>query len=156
MLQNSNFRVSEKAMISFPANDYQQQLIVASLDDFTPNAALPNFMGGQFGPTPESWKQEVIAFLCANIECGLIEATHRPEIATDRDIHALRSLLTEGDVENDIPVDILWNALYFNGTDKLKVMLEAVNMRCWEAVTLGPNLHLIADLENLYKGCARN
>lgn len=156
MLQNSNFRVSEKAMISFPASDYQRQLIVASLDDFTPNAALPNFLGGQFGPTPESWKQEVIAFLCANIECGLIEATHRPEIATRRDIHALRSLLTEGDDGNHIPVDILWNTLYFNGTDKLKVMLEAVNIRTWDAVTLASNLQLIADLENLYKDCARD
>ncbi len=142
-------------MFSFPADDYQRQLIVASLDDFTPNAVLPNFLGGQFGPTPENWRQEVIAFLCVNIECGLIEATHRPEIAAHRDIQALRALLTEGDIDKNIPVEILWNVLYFNGTDKLKGIIEAVNMRTWDAVSLAPNPSLIANLSDLYKGYGR-
>lgn len=128
---------------------------MASLDDFTPNAVLPNFSGGQYGPAPERWKQEVIAFLCANIGCGLIEATHRPEIAARRDVLALRNLLTDGDVENHIPVDILWDFLYFNGTDKLKVMLEEINLHTWDAVSLAPNANLIVNLTALYKDCTR-
>jgi len=50
-------------MFAFPSAEYQQQLIVGSLDDFTPNAALPNYIGGQFGRQVEAWKGAVIDFL---------------------------------------------------------------------------------------------
>lgn len=154
MWLSSNFPASEKQMFLFPANDYQQQLIVAALDDFTPNAALPNFFGGQYGSNPEAWKQAVLDFLCINLKCGLIDATHRPEISHRRDVQALRDILTQGDMENGLPADIIWDALYFNGTEKLIAMLEGVNMRTWDAVALDPDPRLIAELTNLYERSA--
>jgi hypothetical protein len=141
-------------MFAFPSAEYQQQLIVASLDDFTPNAALPNYLGGQFGAQAEAWKCGVIDFLCINVKCGLIEATHRPEVADRRDVLALRKLLKDGDEKNHMPVDILWNALYFNGTVKLSALLDKEGMRTWEAVKLGPHPDLISKLVELYKNFA--
>ncbi|GJH25509.1 hypothetical protein [Caballeronia novacaledonica] len=141
-------------MFSFPAHDYQQQLIVAALDDFTPNAALPNYFGGQYGSNPEVWKQAVLAFLDINLRCGLIEATHRPELSQGSDRHVLEVLLTQGDADNGLPVDIVWDALYFNGTEELNLMLEGVNMRTWDSVSLAPNSRLIAELTSLYESNA--
>ena len=43
-------------MFDFPEIAFQRQLIIASLDDFTPNAALPNVHGGQYGLSVELWK----------------------------------------------------------------------------------------------------
>jgi hypothetical protein len=141
-------------MLLFPANDYQQQLIFAALDDFTPNAALPNLFGGQYGSNPDAWKQAVLEFLCINLKCGLIEATHRPEISQRRDVPALKDILTKGDMENGLPVDIAWDALYFNGTEMLIAILESVNMRTWDAVALGADPRLIAELTSLYESSA--
>ncbi|TKC81420.1 hypothetical protein FAZ69_27700 [Trinickia terrae] len=141
-------------MFSFPANDYQQQLIVAGLDDFTPNAALPNFWGGQYGANPEVWKQAVLDFLCINLRCGLIEATHRPEISQHRDVQALKVILTQGDMENGLPADIVWDVLYFNGTEMLNAMLEGANMRTWDALALGPDSRFITELTSLYERSA--
>jgi hypothetical protein len=138
-------------MFVFPSADYQQQLIVASLDDFTPNATLPNYLGGQFGSQADAWKHAVIDFLCVNVKCGLIEATHRPEIAERHDASMLRKLLNDGDEKNKLSVDVLWNALYFNGTKKLSKFLADENMRTWEAVKLEPHPHLISKLIELYK-----
>jgi len=138
-------------MFPFPSADYQQQLIVANLDDFTPNAALPNYLGGQFGSQAEAWKHAVIDFLCVNVKCGLIEATHKPEIAERRDVSMLRKLLNDGDEKNHMPVDVLWNTLYFNGTKKLSEFLDEEIMRTWEAVKLEPRPYLISKLIELYK-----
>jgi hypothetical protein len=139
-------------MFTFPKDDYQRQLIVASLDDFSPNATLPNFQGGQFGEDPNSWRSAVVDFLCANLQCGLIEATHRPDITESRNVVALREVLAEGDEVRNIPVDILWDVLYFNGSEKLSELLERLNLRTWDAVTRDTDSTLIAELTDLYKG----
>lgn len=137
-------------MVKFPANDYQKQLIVASLDDFTPNAALPNFSGGQHGTNPKIWRRAVVEFLCVNLRCGLIEVTHRPEISKRRDVQLLKIILTQGDTERDLSADIIWDVLYFNGTRLLSVMLEDMNMSTWDALSAPPNSRLTAELYRLY------
>ncbi|WP_169746773.1 hypothetical protein [Paraburkholderia terrae] len=156
MLLSSNFPASEEPMFSFPADSYQRQLIVAALDDFTPNAVFPDFFGGQYGANPGVWKQAVMDFLCINLRCGLIEATHRPELSQRRDVRALEVLLTQGDIENGLPTDIVWDALYFNGTEKLNALLEGIGMRTWDAVARGPDSRLISELTNLYANSANS
>ncbi len=69
--QNLNSRNCELYMFDFPEIAYQRQLIVASLDDFTPNAALSHVHGGQHGPNVELWKYSVVNFLWINVKCGL-------------------------------------------------------------------------------------
>lgn len=137
-------------MSSFAAIDYQRQLIVASLDDFTPNAALPHLSGGQFGSTSDAWKRAVIDFLCINVRCGLIEATHRKEISTGGDVRRLKEILLNGDSDQLIDADVLWNVLYFNATSKLIQILERLNLRSWEAAKLDVDARFIAELDDLY------
>lgn len=151
MLRSSNFRVSESNVMNFPESDYQRQLIVASLDDFTPNATLPNFLGGQFGATPENWRRAVVNFLCLNVNCGLIEATHRPEISAHDSARFLAELLSNGDVGNNIPVDVLWDVLYFNGTGELKKIVESVGMCSWNSISSPPNRDFVGKLTEIYE-----
>jgi hypothetical protein len=137
-------------MTSFPEIDYQKQLVVSGLDDFCPNAALPHLYGGQFGSTSDAWKRAVIDFLCINVRCGLIEATHRKELSTGGDVRRLKEILLNGDSDQLVDADVLWNALYFNATSKLIQILERLNLRSWEAVQLDVDAHFIAELDDLY------
>ncbi|MBN3762449.1 hypothetical protein [Burkholderia sp. Ac-20365] len=131
--------------------DYQRQLIASCLDDFSPNAALPHVYGGQYGQSPEMWKRAVVEFLCVNVRCGLLEATHRKDISTDDDsVLSLENLLTNGDTENQLDAEIVWNAMYFNSTCKLDEILERFNLRTWDALNFGLNHALIAELKKLY------
>ncbi|MBJ9660670.1 hypothetical protein [Burkholderia gladioli] len=118
----------------FSAIDYQRQLIVASLDDFSPNATLPNYCGGQDGENPEIWRQAVVEFLCVNIELGFIEATHRPEIRAGCDVGKIESMLLNGDEAYGIDASVLWDVLYFNGTERLVDVVEKFNLRNWDCV----------------------
>ncbi|MEM5436545.1 hypothetical protein [Paraburkholderia diazotrophica] len=137
-------------MSSFSEIDYQRQLIVSSLDDFTPNAALPNVYGGQFGGSTDMWKRAVIEFLCVNVKCGLIEAIHRKELSANEGAHRLKNILICGGDENHIDMDIVWNALYFNSTPRLDEILERLNMRTWEALKLDLSGTFIAELKDVY------
>jgi hypothetical protein len=118
----------------FSAIEYQRQLIVASLDDFSPNSTLPNYLGGQYGLSSEIWRQAVVEFLCINVKCGFIEATHRPEIHTGYDIQQLEDMLLNGDRAKNIDSLILWNGLHFNGTTNLIEMVEKFDLRNWSCV----------------------
>jgi len=130
MLRSLNFLASEKCMKYFSGIDYQRQLIIASLDDFSPNAALPNFRGEGTDET-EVWRQAVIEFLCINVKHGFIEATHYPEIRVGYDINKLEDILINGDKKNHIDPVIVWNTLYFNGTSDLINIVEKFNLREW-------------------------
>ncbi|MEH6461365.1 hypothetical protein, partial [Chitinimonas sp. JJ19] len=58
-------------MLNFDAA-FQSQVIVAALDDFTPNAVLPNLHGGQYGDSPGAWREAVIEFIRSMLSAGLI------------------------------------------------------------------------------------
>ncbi|MFP3586443.1 hypothetical protein SCB29_22665 [Paraburkholderia sp. SIMBA_055] len=137
-------------MNSFHEIDYQRQLITAGLDDFSPNAALPGVYGGQFGQNPDMWKREVIEFLCVNVRCGLLEATHRKDISGNDGARLLADLLTNGDKDNHFDTDIVWSATYFNSSRKLDEILERLNLRTWDALELGLNIALITEIKELY------
>lgn len=130
--------------------DYQRQLIIAGLDDFTPNATLANFCGGQYGLEKDRWKSAVIEFICINFHCGLIELTHRPDMSRARDTKALKNLLILGDIENDVDTNILWDSLYFNGTQYLVDVLIKSNLYGWEFLRDDVNERLTDFLKEIY------
>ncbi|CAM2156115.1 hypothetical protein PT2222_360057 [Paraburkholderia tropica] len=90
-------------------------------------------------------------FLCLNVNCGLIEATHRPEISAHDSARFLAELLSNGDVGNNIPVDVLWDVLYFNGTDELKKIVESVGMCSWNSISSPLNRDFVGKLTEIYE-----
>ena len=130
--------------------DFQRQLIAASLDDFTPNATLSDFCGGQYGSEPDVWKSAVIDFLCTNLRYGLVEVTHRPDISATRDITALKGLLLDGDVEKGLDSAVMWDALYFNGTKALIELIDRSGLHSWESLDRPENRELTALLKKVY------
>ena len=135
----------------FSAIDYQNQLVVASLDDFSPNATLSAYLGGQDGGNYDVWHQAVIEFLCVNIKAGFIEATHRPEIRAGYDVQKLESMLLNGDGAKNMDSLTLWNVLYFNGTEKLIKSVEEFNLRSWNCANLDKECEgFVGFLKNAY------
>jgi hypothetical protein len=130
--------------------DYQRQLIIASLDDFTPNSTLGGFCGGQYGANADCWRSAVINFLCKCFYFELIELTHRSGINERHDVSALRNLLIYGDVENGMSVDVLWNALYFNGTKKLIEAVQSCGLHGWGFVKDQENSEFIGFLKKIF------
>lgn len=118
-----------KAMKSFPELDYQKQLVYASLDDFTPNASLPDYKGGQFGQSNLAWRSAVVDFLCVNVASGLIVPVHREDLGPGQ-TSALRILLNGNGARGE-DVEIVWNTLFFVGTALLIDILGRFNMRDW-------------------------
>src|SRR5471030_567613 len=135
----------------FSAIDYQNQLIIASLDDFSPNATLSTYRGGQDGGSYDVWHQAVIEFLCVNIKLGFIEATHRPEIRAGYDVQKLENMLLNVDEATNLDASILWNVLYFNGTKKLIETVEKFNLRSWNCAHLDKESEdFVGFLKNAY------
>ncbi|MEX3972022.1 hypothetical protein [Paraburkholderia caribensis] len=137
-------------MFDFPEIAYQRQLIVASLDDFTPNATLSHVHGGQYGPNVQLWKNSVVNFLWINVRCGLLEGTHRKDISERKDSDFLKEILINGDPTIGLDAEILWNALYFNSTEKLDEMLDKFQLRDWGALGFETNQLFISELKVLY------
>lgn len=137
-------------MPSFPEIDYQKQLVVSGLDDFSPNGALSHVHGGQFGSNPDLWKQAVVDFLCVNVRTGILEGTHRKEISGESGAILLQNLLNFGDKKNNMDAEILWNVLYFNATPKLAKMLSSFHLDSWDAFNQGVNQGFIESLKDIY------
>jgi hypothetical protein len=138
-------------MKSPSALDLQRQLITASLDDFTPNAALPDFCGGQYGPEATQWRSAVVDFLCTSLRCGLIELTHKPDVSMKRDVNALKRLLLDGDAEKGLDSAVVWDALYFNGTQELVDLMEKFGLRSWESLNGKEHSGLAESLKSIYE-----
>ncbi|WP_133117894.1 hypothetical protein [Burkholderia ubonensis] len=137
-------------MNAFPEIDYQKQLIVSGLDDFSPNAALSQVLGGQFGSNSELWRQAVIEFLCINVRANLLECTNRKEISGDAGAILLRELLNFGDKKNNIDSEIIWNVLYFSATQNLECMLNKFQLNSWDSLNQGVNFNFIKALREIY------
>jgi hypothetical protein len=140
----------QATMTSFPELDYQKQLVVSAPDDFSPNAALSQLHGGQFGLTPELWKQAVVNFLCINVQSGLLEGTHRKEISGEAGANFLHNLLNFGDRKNNIDAEIFWNILYFNATPKLAQMLTSFHLDNWDVLGQRVDDRLMESLKEIY------
>lgn len=138
------------SMNTFPEIDYQKQLIVSGLDDFSPNAALSRVFGGQFGPNPELWRQAVIEFLCINVRANLLECTNKKEISGGAGVDLLREMLNFWGRKNNMNVEVMWNALYFSVTKKLELVLNAFQLNDWDSLRRDVNFDFIKSLSAIY------
>lgn len=121
-------------MLDFDVN-VQKQLVVAVLDDFCPNAALPHLHGGQFGSTPNLWRDAVVQFLSESLTTGLIEVLPTAQRYSQKSAAEVRRLLIEGDIENGLGLELVWQVIYFQGTGKLRAMLEECQLDSWDAMS---------------------
>ncbi|WP_423761291.1 hypothetical protein [Burkholderia sp. NLJ2] len=137
-------------MNTFSEIDYQKQLVVSGLDDFSPNGALSQVLGGQFGSTPELWRKAVIDFLCINVRVGMLECVHRKEISGESGAILLRELLDFGDRENNFDVEVIWNVLYFSATPELVAVLRKFNLNDWGSIGAGINRQFMEYLNGVY------
>lgn len=114
--------------------DYQRQLIIANFDDFSPNAVFPEYCGGQYGSFHDEWGRRVIDFLCVNVQCNFIEPINFSDLLGNRGVDSLRNLLTNESDCSDVGKDVIWNALYFSGTERLAVVMRNFGLNGWDAV----------------------
>ncbi|MCA8118876.1 hypothetical protein LGN07_09130 [Burkholderia cepacia] len=137
-------------MNEFSEIDYQKQLIVSGLDDFSPNATLPYIFGGQFGSSPEKWRAAVIEFLCINVRVGLLECVNRKDISGENGGMILRGLLNFGDKERSMDAEVVWNILYFSSTPNMDGILQSLDLNSWGALNQGVNHQFCEILRGLY------
>jgi hypothetical protein len=128
-------------MLDFGVN-VQQQLIVAALDDFCANAALPHLYGGQFGDTPNLWRAAVVQFLSESLTAGLVEVLPGEVRYRQKGAIEICRLLTEGDIENGLSSDEVWQVIYFQGTEKLRGILKEFQLDNWDAMKTEVSMHL--------------
>lgn len=138
---------------NFVAKYYQRQLIYGGIEDFTPNATLPNLYGGQFGATPHIWKSAVIEFLSINIDCGLLSVVAYPNQPSVIDGAAIKEFLWYGDESRGLSVDLVWDVLFFSGTNKLRDILHSFGLRNWDAFSRSENKEFIASIKGIYASC---
>ncbi|WEF34259.1 hypothetical protein [Pseudoduganella chitinolytica] len=122
--------------------DIQRQTIALGLEDFSPNAMLPNVCGGQYGRSPEDWREDVVAFVYYMLKAGLIAPIAGIEGYQNKDANELRKILQEGDAENGFDVDLVWDIIHFFGTPGLTRLLQECELYGWDALDseLSPSL----------------
>lgn len=122
--------------------EIQRQVVALGLDDFSPNAMLPNLYGGQYGITPEKWRKNVVEFVGSMLEAGLIAAIPGIEAYQEKNADEITRILTEGDEGNGLDVDLVWDVIHFFGTQDLNVLLKTNGLNDWSALDaeLSPSL----------------
>ena len=123
-------------MIKFDI-EVQRQIISVGLDDFTPNAMLPNVHGGQYGETPEKWRKDVISLTCCMLAAELISPIPGIENYQEKTSEEIRDLLQQGDLGNELDADLVWDVMHFFGTQKLLELLREFELNDWEATRSG-------------------
>ena len=116
----------------------QRQVISAALDDFSPNDTLEGLHGGQYGDSPDTWREAVIEFIESMLLTRLIAPLQGRENYKSKSAQEIRELLRQGDPGNGLDTDVLWDAMHFSGTDKLVELLQGMGLASWEAA--GGNL----------------
>ena len=140
--QNLNFLDSdEMKLIKFDI-DVQRQIIALGLDDFSPNAMLPNVHGGQYGASPEEWRKSVFLLACALMAAGLVSALPGREEYQAKSSEEIQTLLQNGDPKNGFDVDLVWDVIHFYGTEKLIMLLRKLDLNEWKAMQTGLSLPL--------------
>lgn len=128
-------------MIKFDI-EVQRQVISVGLDDSPPNAMLPKMHGGQYGETPEEWRKEVVSFAFCMLAAGLITPLPGIEGYQSKSSEEIRDILQQGDTENGLDVDLVWDVIHFSGTQKLLELLRIFQLNSWESMHSGLSLSL--------------
>jgi len=111
----------------------QRQLVSAVLDDFSPNDALPDSHGGQYGETPSVWRETVIEFVGAMLAAGLIAPLPGKDGYADKSPQEICDILRCGDPKGGLDAELLWDVIHFAGTEKLATMMREMGLATWEA-----------------------
>lgn len=123
-------------------SDVQRQIIAFGLDDFSPNAILPNVYGGQYGVTPWEWRESVVSLTCAMLAAGLVRPIDGIENYHGKSSDEIRNLLQVGDSKNGLDVDLVWDVIHFSGTEKLLQLLRKLELNDWDSMNAGMSLPL--------------
>jgi hypothetical protein len=112
----------------------QRQLIVAALDDFTPNGALPKVLGGQYGDSASLWREAVIDLVQDLLGKGLIKPLPGRQEYHLMSTSEIEGILRNGDRRNGFDVSLVWNVIVFQGTPKLRAVLDKAGLATWASL----------------------
>lgn len=93
--------------------------------------------GGQYGETPEEWRKDVISFACDMSAAGLVMPLPGIENYQGKSSAEIRDLLQQGDLENGLDADLVWDVIHFSGTQKLLELLRMFELNNWQATHSG-------------------
>lgn len=139
-------------MIKFDV-EIQRQIILAGLDDFSPNVMLPKIHGGQCGETPKEWRKEVVSFVFIMLAAGLIAPLPGVEGYQSKSSEEIIDILQQGDSENGLDVDLVWDVIHFSATQKLLELLRIFQLNTWESMHSELSLSLGKDLAEMNVVC---
>ena len=120
-------------MIEFDI-EVQRQIISFGLDDFSPNAMLPNVKGGQYGESPDEWRRDVVSLACCMLTAELIVPLPGIENYQEKTAQEITNFLLQGDPEGGLDVDLVWDVMHFAGTPKLLELLRVHELNGWQAM----------------------
>ncbi|MCZ8390939.1 hypothetical protein [Achromobacter xylosoxidans] len=132
---------------------YQRQLIYAGLDDFNPNGVFPTYLGGRDGHHVNDWKREVAAFLDLGVQCGLINVTNWERFSSSSDLVSVGDFLLGLGSDRDSQLDesVVWNSLYFFGTESLIRDLDKFGLWNWGALKFLEDASFLEFIQNKYR-----
>lgn len=128
----------------------QKTLIYSTLDDFTPNGALAEYLGGQFGDNFEEWSEAVIEFITTLWRLELICVIPGLDFYKALNSEQIEFLLRNGDKVRNFSAHAMWDIICFYGTPKLREIINSCGLYGWDALEadLCPRLgKLIDELE---------
>lgn len=132
---------------------YQRQLIYAGLDDCNPNGVFPICLGGRDGQNVNDWKREVAAFLDLGVQSGLIKVANWERFSSSSNpVNVGDFLLGLGSARNSqLDENVVWNSLYFFGTESLIGDLDKFGLRNWEALKFLEDSSFLEFIQNKYR-----
>lgn len=132
---------------------YQRQLIYAGLDDFNPNGVFPTYLGGRDGQNVNDWKREVAAFLDLGVQSGLIKVTNWERFSSSSNpVNVGDFLLGLGSARNSqLDENVVWNSLYFFGTESLIRDLDKFGLRNWGVLKFLEDSSFLEFIQNKYR-----
>lgn len=133
-----------------PFFHYQQQLVAATLDDFSANSALSGYAGGEYGATPDTWRAATIEFLFLNMKAGFIRVLPVQTIYAQSSPEDVRELLRNGDEARGRDATIVWNSVFFEATDTLRTLVRSRGLGSWESLQAGIDPLFEKDVKSAY------
>lgn len=139
--------------IKFSAVLYQEILIRASLDSINGFNILDEKNYEKLSP-PARWRGRyfVADFIYRNLQSELIKKVTYGEITAEDESSlsiAERFLVTPFDNNSEDSL-VLWNAVNFQGTNKLLEILKKYGLLEWDAINSDAEIKFISEISNIY------
>lgn len=113
---------------------------------------FPLIWGGD-GQNVNDWKREVAAFLDLGVQSGLIKVTNWERFSSSSNpVNVGDFLLGLGSARNSqLDENVVWNSLYFFGTESLIRDLDKFGLRNWEALRFLEDSSFLEFIQNKYR-----